>query len=648
MNTARITQVFKCLLVAVLLGLLGFAFVRFSPCDILPNCAVTQHSWRLGFIALLGFWWANCFTSSILMKKLTRWDIAYGSDSDSAWLGSVPLAILNLIVRWLLVPVVNILFAWFIQAWLLNTFMELPSEVSWVVALLQGLVVTPLVMTIADPFLLVPFAWIAAPFNLYSMHALSVEVARRNKEETSGSQDDVFEGEQTGHEAVAESDDASSQCQNDKHGCLSGLFAFLAVACFLIPLAHLFRFNALKSIPLIGQHPFLSPIGLCWLFGFLSNRLSKVGKRISLAAAARTTLRRLPDHLWLTFVAGIQFAFAFNLFGMLFFGAATVMPALTVVVRLFASYLMGYMLGRLYLRLHPFHCDESDLGFRWGGFVMSTVYLASIYAVFLHWVELSLSLLIYVFCILIPFYTAVLKFTGRKVFRGDIPYVVFLRRFNRYADRAIMGTVLNTLPSGLSAAFLISQSRRLTTWDPMVTLLNGITRGNPSRGLPFYLISKDDTWAQNVQRMLDKASSVVMDISDPSESIRQEVSLLATGSMLDRVLFLINHKTSAAALEFLQTHGVDCAQARIVVYRRSWMRAAPRMIVGLAGTFYSMTILFYSLQLFEPSFSNFAANLSTLISTLILFPIFFVKPSIDRDSSVRIKSFLKNRQHEEN
>lgn len=638
------SQVCKCLLNVALLGCLGYVFIKFLEGGLLPVIALVERSWKLGLASFFGFWWANIFTGRILMKKLTQWDIAHGPDYDTAWLGSVLLSILNLIVRWLLVPVVNILFAWFIQAWLLNLFVELSGEVSWVGVLLHGLVVTPLVMTIADHFLLIPLAWMATPFNLYSMRVLSVEAADSEQKMVCESQDDPLERGQNRQDAMAESADKLSQHKSENHGCFSMLFAWMAIACLLIPVAEVFRFNGFKSIPLIGQLPVLSAIGMCWFFGFLSNRFSKVDNKISLADGAVAMWKSLPGYFWATFVAVIQFAFAFNLFALLFYGAAPVLVGVGGVVRLSACYLMGYMLGRLYLRLSPFHCDKPASGFRWRGFLMSTVYVASFYGFFGYNNEALFPKLFYFMFVLIPLYMTILTFTGDKVLRGDLPYVVFLRRFNRYADRAVLGTVLNGLPSGLSAAFLVSQSSRLITWDPIVTLLNGITRGNPSRGLPFYLISKDDTWAQNVHCMLDKASAVVMDVSDPSESIRQEVCLLATGSMLDRVLFLANHKTAATAFEFLQTHGIDCAQVQIVIFHRSWSRAVPRMILGLVGTFYSMVFLFYSLQIFDPSFSNLTANICILVSTLILFPIFFVKPAIDRDSAEKIKVFLKHRE----
>lgn len=623
-------QIVKCLTNAALLGFLGYVLIRFPEGGTLPVMAFAERSWKLGCAALFGFLWANIFTQKTLFKKSSDWEIAFGPNDQGGYLGSDILAFLNIAIRWLIIPVVNIVFVWWIQTSALTLLSGSPIQAAWLVVLLLSVVLLPFIVPVLDLFLLIPLAWVSGMCNRVTTAFLAREVDRSYN----NSEDDLLE---------SASEDSGGSEGARRHSPLSILFAWLALSCYILLLGSLLHWKWVLAIPVVGRHPALWAIGLCWVFSYLSSRFDRYEATV-LANGFTAMISNLPSQLKVGGVTLIQLAFAFVLFGWLFYGIGRIWPAdhpLAWTVRLGSCYTLGYMLSRFYLRVHPFRCDEDRASFRWRGFFLTTFWVIA----FLGFMRITSF--VYLLAVLAPLYSTILFYTGNSIFRGDRRYIVFLRRFDRYADRVLLGPVLNALPGGLSAAFLISRRNRLVTWDPWVSLLNGRIWQNPATGLPCYFISKDETWEDNVQKLLIRATAVVMDVSDPSDSIRHELCLVAAQQLSKRTLFLMPHSSAERSRRFLREHGVDISQASIVEFTPSWTRAIPRMLIGLVGAFNASVFLLYTAEsTICPFLTRLQTNSLCLISTLLLFGLFFLKPALDGTSTRAIREFLRRNRYD--
>ena len=69
----------------------------------------------------------------------------------------------------------------------------------------------------------------------------------------------------------------------------------------------------------------------------------------------------------------------------------------------------------------------------------------------------------------------------------DRPFVLFLRRFSTFADRAVIAMVLRQAPSGMPVVFLTPTRSQPGDWDPFVVGFAGMKLWHPFRSVPIVL-----------------------------------------------------------------------------------------------------------------------------------------------------------------
>lgn len=159
----------------------------------------------------------------------------------------------------------------------------------------------------------------------------------------------------------------------------------------------------------------------------------------------------------------------------------------------------------------------------------------------------------------------------------DGPFVVFLRRFSTFSDREVLRKVLRAVPPGTPVAMLTATGSRAGDWNPFLIGFAGLKIRQPIRSMPIILRSTDADWREAADTMIARAKSIVMDLSEGSGAISEEIAMIEKhGRCADTVLLSRQSNT----IDELVAKHPDYAASRRIEYRQSWLGAWSRFIVG--------------------------------------------------------------------
>lgn len=217
----------------------------------------------------------------------------------------------------------------------------------------------------------------------------------------------------------------------------------------------------------------------------------------------------------------------------------------------------------------------------------------------------------------------------------DRPFVLFLRRFSKFSDRAVLNLVLRQTPPGKPIVFLVPARSRAEDWNPFLVGFAGMKFLHPFRSIPIILKSDDSEWIKAVKLLIDRAQIIILDISETSGAIEAEYELISEAACWQKMIFLKND-SAKMAYEFEQN--IRPSDSRIIYYRESWIRGIPRMLLG----FYVIVISFPITAL--PSIGGAGGGLFFLFYMLIIWWIHFSlfrHSSIDRISKILLGKMLR-------
>ena len=189
-------------------------------------------------------------------------------------------------------------------------------------------------------------------------------------------------------------------------------------------------------------------------------------------------------------------------------------------------------------------------------------------------------------------------FSGTPLASGGT--LLFLRRFNTFADRSLVVAVLGAAPASANVSFLIPSDESVANWDPFVLGYSGFRPLHPFSSIPVYYESCHKSWAINVSSLMTRAKCIVMDLSQVSDSIGVELRLLTENKVTHKTLFLVDASVPADALATWTTmHGLDYQDVapRIVRYRLGCIRtmfracAAFTVLIGAYIVFVGVALI---------------------------------------------------------
>ncbi len=156
----------------------------------------------------------------------------------------------------------------------------------------------------------------------------------------------------------------------------------------------------------------------------------------------------------------------------------------------------------------------------------------------------------------------------------DGRYVLFLRRFDSFADLSILPNLLRMTPRGVPVATLVSGTENeIGYWDPGKLMAYGLHNTGLFGGRPVFQRGSGD-WEELVAKLLANATVVVMDLSDVSDAISKEMTRVAKAG---KPAIVIAEGELPKDLKGLQQ-----VQALRMAYRRDARDLAIRLAIVLA------------------------------------------------------------------
>jgi hypothetical protein len=229
----------------------------------------------------------------------------------------------------------------------------------------------------------------------------------------------------------------------------------------------------------------------------------------------------------------------------------------------------------------------------------------------------------------------------------DRPFVLFLRRFSTFSDRAIIAVILKQAANNaVPVVFLTPTLSRPGDWDPYLVGFAGLKLLYPWRSAPIVLRVQDSAWQGVADELIRRAHTILLDTSEESSALRTEAEMLdRAGRWPDTVCLthLVPNASSGKDHSFGGMSG-----ARTIDYTKSWVRALPRMVIGLlivplAAFFFYMPLLFLDqLDRFERLFALPAPNTAAaVVAAAAYYYSVFVRPTINREAKVALRTLLR-------
>ena len=219
----------------------------------------------------------------------------------------------------------------------------------------------------------------------------------------------------------------------------------------------------------------------------------------------------------------------------------------------------------------------------------------------------------------------------------DRPFVLFLRRFSTFADRAVVALVLKQAPSGIPVVFLAPRLSRPRDWDPFLVGFAGFKILNPWKSLPIVLRASDDDWQPAAEELIRRAQKIVVDTSETSSAIRIEGEMIAnTGRWSDTVCLRLLRDNVGPGEDLFGNSGV-----RVIDYRKNWVRALPKLALGLAIVLLTTFLLSIPMSVLTLVFGRPLASIFLLFAVTSVYYSIFVRPTINREAKLSLRKMLR-------
>jgi hypothetical protein len=217
----------------------------------------------------------------------------------------------------------------------------------------------------------------------------------------------------------------------------------------------------------------------------------------------------------------------------------------------------------------------------------------------------------------------------------DRPFVLFLRRFSTFSDRAVIALVLREASSGVPVVFLTPTLSRPRDWDPYIVGLAGLKLSYPLRSVPIVLRAQDDDWQRAADELIRRAQTILVDTSETSGSLGTEAEMIAKAGRWSHTVRLRDAGRAAAPEPdgpgtFSKAHCID--------YTKSWTRALPRLLAFFPITLFAAIVLGAAVNLL------FNIGGGVLIGILLVLPLSFSilwRPAINRRAKIELSKVLR-------
>ncbi len=189
-------------------------------------------------------------------------------------------------------------------------------------------------------------------------------------------------------------------------------------------------------------------------------------------------------------------------------------------------------------------------------------------------IALAISIAIWLACVWPPLHSANRKLN--QLSRGN--FIVFLRRFSTFADRAVIGLVHSQVPRHKPLVVLTPGVSQPGDWNPYLVGFAGFKFRAPVRSMPVVLRALDTDWETPARTLIDNAHLIVLDISQGSAAIQKEMSMIEDGNRWPDTICVKDATTGDVAWG----DSFPAKAGWLVFYKRNWAQVLPRLILFLA------------------------------------------------------------------
>jgi hypothetical protein len=232
-----------------------------------------------------------------------------------------------------------------------------------------------------------------------------------------------------------------------------------------------------------------------------------------------------------------------------------------------------------------------------------------------------------------------------EYYRGrprDDQYVLYLRTFLSFSDRAMMAVLFSLVGGRRRVVVLTAPRSDAASWDP---ILVGF-RGNPIFRLrakvPVFMTATDDDWHTSIRDLIAGATQTVVDVSMLTPGVLTELEILRDVAKWSGIVWLCEASRGDALDRVRAMVGdANVPEERVVLYRRSIAAALPRIVGGL-----SLSLLF--LVALPASFNisqGHAPDVGLWLFMAVPFSVaVFARRAVDRRARHRLRSLLTVRR----
>ena len=194
----------------------------------------------------------------------------------------------------------------------------------------------------------------------------------------------------------------------------------------------------------------------------------------------------------------------------------------------------GVASGRFLLRaLPPPMADKRGSGRPWAVVLYAAAFVSLYMACVLGWLgflssgttEDSASLPFAVLWVIAAIGVLIHHHYKRRAFL-ERPFVLFLRRFSTFSDRAVVAVILRQAAYNVPVVFLTPTLSRAGDWDLFIVGFAGLKLFHPWRSAPIVIRAQDDAWQEAAEDLIRRAQTILLDVSDTSGALRAECEML--------------------------------------------------------------------------------------------------------------------------
>lgn len=162
-------------------------------------------------------------------------------------------------------------------------------------------------------------------------------------------------------------------------------------------------------------------------------------------------------------------------------------------------------------------------------------------------------------------------------------YLLFLRSFDSFADFSTVSAIIRAAPRGVPVVMLVRPGARSATWDPLVLGFTRLFSILSLRESPIFMRARHDEWEQAVQKLAYSSLCIVLDITDPTESIRKEFDIVSDGFQ-HKTLFVQNANNAPESKESLIPELQIPNDSALVAYEKNLSAGLDRLtFAGILG-----------------------------------------------------------------